>query len=122
MGADAQAAIPALIEALTDPHAFVRRAAAYALGEIGRVAKDAVIPALTKALDDPEPYVRETASAVLRRIHSARRTRNVAELACDGDCCTPASRQRSIARDRRQHVGVGSAGRPLSAQVDEKNA
>jgi HEAT repeat protein len=62
--ADAQPAVPALSQALTNPADRVRRAAAEALGRLGPLARDAE-PALRRALDDPEDLVRKAAAEAL---------------------------------------------------------
>jgi HEAT repeat protein len=49
--------VPALTEALKDPASFVRGIAAWHLGDLGPVAKDAV-EALIEALNDPDSKVR----------------------------------------------------------------
>lgn len=74
-GADAEEAVPALIEQLkcqktntyeVSPN-IIRYQAAHALGEIGAGALEA-IPALTEALDDPSPAVRDAAKYSLKHI------------------------------------------------------
>jgi HEAT repeat protein len=67
MGADAGAAVPALIEALKDPEATVRYPVCVALREIGPAAKEAV-PALTEALDDRNDDVAAMARKALIQI------------------------------------------------------
>jgi len=57
-------AVPALIEALRDPDAGVRKAAATAVGKIDPDVKVAV-PALTDALKDKAPPVRQAAAGAL---------------------------------------------------------
>src|SRR5437763_9207500 len=54
-------AVPALIEALHDPDALVRKAAATALGKVDPDVKVAV-PALTDVLKDKVPAVRQAAA------------------------------------------------------------
>ena len=49
MGPDAKDAVPALINALSDPDRGVRQASVKALGRIGPAAK-AAVPALSRAL------------------------------------------------------------------------
>ncbi len=63
----ARTAVPALIRALDDGDARVRRAVVEALGQIGPAAKTA-IPALTRALSDDDPEVRVKARHTLERI------------------------------------------------------
>jgi hypothetical protein len=60
-GPKAQAAVPALLEALADPDAMVRSAAAFSLGFIHSDAP-AVVPALTRALADTDKFVRSAAA------------------------------------------------------------
>ena len=62
------AAVPALIGALKDKDGYVRQSAAYALGRIGPVAKDAVpaLQAITK--NDPERAARKAAAMALKKI------------------------------------------------------
>ena len=59
--------VPALLEALKDGDAGVRRVAAEALGRIGPGAQEA-IPELIKALKDKHEYVRIRAAEVLGSI------------------------------------------------------
>jgi HEAT repeat protein len=59
--------VPALIEALKDENAHVRRESARALGSFGTEAQNA-IPALQTALRDHEPSVRRAAGIALSRI------------------------------------------------------
>ncbi len=65
LGEQAKAAVPALVEALGDPAAPMRKAAAAALGSIGAPA---AVPALTKALRDPDAKVRWQAAEALGQI------------------------------------------------------
>ena len=60
-------AVPALIAALKDEDADVRRSAATALGKIGAEAKEA-IPSLTDALKDEDADVRNNAAEALSKI------------------------------------------------------
>src|SRR5207245_2257189 len=69
MGADARAALPALVLALQDPCPLVRRWAAASLGEIGSPAA-AAIPALIEALDEDDVKNRAVAAATLGKIGS----------------------------------------------------
>jgi len=62
-------AVDALIRALNDPEAQVRRAACYALGAIG---SDKVVDPLIRALDDPEVEVRRGACYALGAIGGDR--------------------------------------------------
>jgi HEAT repeat protein len=64
---DAADVIPALIAALRDKDAEVRRSAALGLGSFRERAKDAV-PALLAALNDSDRRVREAAATALARI------------------------------------------------------
>ncbi len=71
MGPAAQAAVPALIEALEDESQYVRFPVAVALGEIGPGAK-AAVPALTKVMEeDFNDDVAAAARRALRRIQPA---------------------------------------------------
>ncbi len=63
----ARTAVLALIRALDDGDARVRRAVVEALGQIGPAAK-AAIAALTRALSDDDPEVRVKARHTLERI------------------------------------------------------
>ena len=65
--ADAQTVVPALIPALKDQDAFVRRDAATALGRLGRAATDAV-PALLPLLRDHHASVRKAAASAIKKI------------------------------------------------------
>lgn len=67
MGPAARAAVPALIEALTDPEPVVRFPVCIALREIGPDAKEAV-PALMLALDDRNDDVAAMARKALIKI------------------------------------------------------
>jgi HEAT repeat protein len=69
-GADAKAALPALMKALNSSDVLVRQQAALALGKIGAEAGDAV-PALVKALADPEWSVRRQSAVSLGQIGPA---------------------------------------------------
>jgi hypothetical protein len=62
-----EAAVPALVGALSDPDPKVRLQAARALARIGPPAKDAVA-ALTRALDDSDVAVRANAARALGQI------------------------------------------------------
>jgi HEAT repeat protein len=61
----AQAAIPHLLDALTDPWCKLRWVAALALGQIGYERAD-VLAALTRSLEDEHPEVREAAAAAIK--------------------------------------------------------
>ena len=61
----------ALIIALRDEDASMRKKAADALGELGSAAKDA-IPALTKVLKDEDKDVRDAAQTALAKIKAAK--------------------------------------------------
>jgi HEAT repeat protein len=63
----ARTAVAALIRALEDGDAHVRRAVVEALGRIGPDAK-AAVSALTRALSDDDPEVRAKARQTLERI------------------------------------------------------
>ncbi|MEP6573807.1 MAG: HEAT repeat domain-containing protein [Gemmatimonadota bacterium] len=67
MGPDAKAAVPALIDALSDDEATVRFPVAVALREIGPSAA-AAVPALEKALDDRNDDVAFMAKKALQKI------------------------------------------------------
>jgi Protein of unknown function (DUF2961)/HEAT repeats len=64
-GEDAGPAVKAVAEALTDPDANIRSAAAWALSQMG-VAGAPSIPALEKAIADANPGVRSLAAVALR--------------------------------------------------------
>ena len=64
-GEDGGSAVQAVAEALTDPDANIRSAAAWALSQMG-VAGAATIPALEKALGDENPRVRSLSAVALR--------------------------------------------------------
>jgi HEAT repeat protein len=66
------AAVPALVEALDDTHAAVRRRAAVALGEIGATS---AVRGLLKAVEDADDGLREMAAAALSRIEGAVRAK-----------------------------------------------
>ena len=72
LGAVAWPAIPALIDALSDPIVGVRKGAASALGGIGPAAESAV-PELRLALADPHRFVRSWAAMALYEIGPAAR-------------------------------------------------
>src|SRR5262245_28500807 len=61
---DAAQVVPALIEALKDKEADIRRSAAIGLGTFGEQARDA-IPALQATLNDSDARVREAAAKAL---------------------------------------------------------
>jgi HEAT repeat protein len=67
MGPKAKEAVPALVQALSDPEPLVRDAAAAALGSIGAAATEAV-PALIEALEDWNGFVRQAAAKALKMI------------------------------------------------------
>ncbi len=62
-------AVEALAKALVDPDLFVRRAAAWALGELGSGAS-AALPALNKASQDSDDETRGLAAIAMKRISS----------------------------------------------------
>ena len=66
-GADAVAALPALVQALADRHPEVRRAAALTLGDLGAAA-ESTLTALTGRLSDSHPRVRTVVAAALAKI------------------------------------------------------
>ncbi|MEN3009793.1 MAG: HEAT repeat domain-containing protein [Candidatus Bipolaricaulaceae bacterium] len=67
--APAEAALPHLIQALTDPCGTVRLAALSALGEIPEIERvREAVPQLVLLLRDSDPRVREGAAAVLGRV------------------------------------------------------
>jgi hypothetical protein len=70
LGPSAKAAIPELIDLLTNQTAWVRGNAAMALGKIGTNAL-AAVPALIKTLDDPVPDVRNCTAIGLGSIGPA---------------------------------------------------
>lgn len=63
--------VPALVAALNDPDAHVRRSAVDALGSIGQAASEAV-PALITALNDRDTHVRRSAAGALAKIQGER--------------------------------------------------
>ena len=65
---DRQAVTTALVEALRDEDAYVRRDAARALGQFGPVVRDTAAPPLVALLKDPEPSVRKAAGVALAKI------------------------------------------------------
>ena len=67
MGPEARPALPALVQALRDPHEVVRCRAMMALADMGPDARMAV-PALIQMLDDPSRLVRRWAAATLGEI------------------------------------------------------
>ena len=67
LGAEAKAAVPALVGNLADENGSVRYSSAYALGEIGPDAKDAVEP-LRKLLDDRNEDIAHMARKSLKKI------------------------------------------------------
>jgi Skp family chaperone for outer membrane proteins len=68
---DASDLTPALVKALQDDNALVRKRVVIALERLGPKAKVAV-PALEKSLKDPDADVRAAAAAALERIDSPR--------------------------------------------------
>jgi HEAT repeat protein len=68
MGPTVDGAMPALINALNDPHATVRWEAVKALAKFGPAARDAA-PALQRCVSDPEPSVKMAAEAALNAIN-----------------------------------------------------
>lgn len=70
IGPDASAAVPALIEALSDPDPSLRRAAAQTLGSIGPAAQ-AAAPALVAQFADPYGVVGSIAAEALGSIGAA---------------------------------------------------
>lgn len=67
MGDDAEPAVPALIEMLTNGDIHDRKLAALTLGEIGPAAEEA-IPALFAAVDDEDESLAEMAEEALQQI------------------------------------------------------
>ena len=68
-----RAAVPALVRALDDPHARVRRTAASSLGRIGSPAAEAV-PALEARLRDEDRFVRAASAGALASLGSSAGT------------------------------------------------
>jgi HEAT repeat protein len=66
-GAEADAVVPVLTQALKDEDAFVRRDAAKSLAQIGP-AGSAAVPALWAATRDKNQHVRQAAVEALRKI------------------------------------------------------
>jgi HEAT repeat protein len=64
----AERSVPALIEALKDEDAFVRRDAAYALGRFGADAKAASQALAATARQDKNSHVRKAAADALKQI------------------------------------------------------
>jgi vesicle coat complex subunit len=70
VGTSDPAAIPALITALKDKNAEVRREAIFALTKSGNVAHDAVEPLTELQQHDQDPKVRELAAKGLKRLQT----------------------------------------------------
>jgi sugar/nucleoside kinase (ribokinase family) len=70
-GAEAKAAVPALLEALHDDVAYVRGDAAWAPGNIGSCDYEGVAPALILLLEDEDSVVRRYAVEALGKIGQA---------------------------------------------------
>jgi HEAT repeat protein len=69
IGPEANAAVPALIEAFRDEDKFVRRIAAEALANIGPDAK-AAVPALIETLKDVNEVIRSSAASALEKLNT----------------------------------------------------
>jgi hypothetical protein len=69
IGAEAEAAVPALIEAFKGGDDYVRFLVVVALGQIGPEAK-AAVPALIEALKDEDAVVRDAAVGYLKKINT----------------------------------------------------
>jgi len=76
---DAQA-VALLLEALRDPHEWVRWTAATALGLLGGPA----VPALSEALRDPSPHVRSLAAMALGQTGESGAAERLREALADG--------------------------------------
>jgi HEAT repeat protein len=70
LGRIGAAAVPALIEALDNPHPAAREKAVEVLGRMGPDAAEAV-PALVRLLDDPDESVRKATARTLGQIGPA---------------------------------------------------
>lgn len=105
-------AVPALISALKDDEPLVRAAAANALFEIGRIAKDST-PALLKALADSNPIVRGNAVAALAEIEQTSTPSLLASLLENGSTSVRASAARALGQ-------IGSAAAPVIKSTIEK--
>jgi HEAT repeat protein len=69
MGPAVDGAVPALINALNDPHTTVRWEAVKALAKLGPAARQASA-ALERCVRDPEPSVRMAAEVALKAVNS----------------------------------------------------
>ena len=96
LGPLAHEAIPALSEALEDPHGSVRQAAARALGHIGPTA----LPALVAALKNEDKYVRRHAIWGLGRLGASARPAvfRIAETLDDPDPRTGTGAAQALAQ------------------------
>jgi HEAT repeat protein len=101
-GAQAQPAVPALINALNGKETLVRAHAALALGRIGPDAH-AAVRALTDRLSDPEWTVRRQAALALGRIGKAAQAAIPAleEMAEDSDQLMRKAAEEALANVRK---------------------
>ena len=76
MGVAAIPAMPALIQALSDPSDEVRSYAAYTFAKLEGAASDAV-PALIKALDDEDEEVRNHVVFALEKLEPRKRNKHL---------------------------------------------
>ncbi len=67
LGPGAAAAVPDLVQALSDSNGFVRWAAARTLGKIGPADSERTAAALGRLLNDADPDIRQAASGALER-------------------------------------------------------
>ena len=74
---EAEPAVPALTDLLTDKSPLIRREAAVALGRVGPEAK-AAVPVLAKLLNDTDEGVRYDAAEALRQIRVEAKTAVIA--------------------------------------------
>jgi HEAT repeat protein len=110
LGAQAKAAVPQLLQALTVDDAAVRWHAARALGAIGPAAADAV-PKLTAALADKDFHVRSHSAYALRRIGVVNKNVTAGLIALVTD---------EHSNVRRQAIEALSALDPQNEQVAQK--
>jgi HEAT repeat protein len=113
LGPSAQAAVPALVQALSSEHSHVREAAAEALEKIGAAAQDAV-PALTAALEHWNKAIRRAAARALGCIGAgaASAASSLAKLLADQDVEVRAAAAEALAQ-------LGTAAAPVLWQVYE---
>jgi len=110
-GIDAAEHVPALMLALTDYSAYVRRQAAWSLGRAGPFALSAV-PVLEGAMNDEQPYVRAAAGGAIGMIGplAASATPALTAALADADPQVRAGAAAGLA-------GIGPASRPALAPL-----